>query len=624
MATTRRPLLNRRPKAAESATGSARPAGRTRDDERRSRLARIARLTRAIAISILILLVALIAGFQWAERDQVRAGVHAFGVDLGGMTRDEARAALTAAAGERTGEPLILTDGEARWTLRAEDLGLAMDVDGALDDAFALGRSGLGPSRLALLWHFKEEPEEVAAERVGVRADLLDAEIAAIAADIAQEKIDPQLTLSPAGVEYVNAQVGRQLDVAATRAAILGALASGQSPLPLVIDETQPAAYDVDYTTARTQLGRLWDAPIELVAAGETWTLTPDQISNWLSLVPARDGRSAKLEINEGWVDDVVWEISLATDRFPQSAHIWWDVGGNLIQTAEGAPGKDLDEGAARGLIHAAFLGETNANRVDLPVAITNPPALPGDLSTLGIRSLLAEASTAYGGGIPERMHNIELAAQRLNGVVILPGQTFSFNSEVGPTTVEAGFQIAYGIANEEGELRTVPSEAGGICQVATTVFQPVFWTGYPIEQRSTHSYWIPNYASNGYVGLDATVDEAVGADFKWTNTTGTAVMIEAAADGERFAVRLYGTPPPWRVEVDPPKVENLVAASEEVVYEESDTIPAGSTRQIERANDGFDVTVTRRVIQGDVVNTEEFKASYGPSRNVVLVGTGE
>jgi vancomycin resistance protein YoaR len=276
----------------------------------------------------------------------------------------------------------------------------------------------------------------------------------------------------------------------------------------------------------------------------------------------------------------------------------------------------------SRALIQAAFLGENPANRIDLPVEISNPPALPENLNALGITSNIGEASTAYGGGLPERMHNIELAASRLNGVIVLPGQTFSFNGEVGPTTVEAGFQIAYGIANEGGQLTTIPSEAGGICQVATTVFQPVFWSGYQIDERTTHSYWIPNYASNGYVGLDAAVDEASGLDFKWTNNTATAVLIEAEADGEYFTIRLYGTVPPWSVQVDEPKRENVKEADEKIVYQASDTIPDGQTRKIEGAQDGFDVTVTRNITENGETRSEQFSTTYGPSRNVVLVGS--
>jgi vancomycin resistance protein YoaR len=221
-------------------------------------------------------------------------------------------------------------------------------------------------------------------------------------------------------------------------------------------------------------------------------------------------------------------------------------------------------------------------------------------------------------------MHNIELAAQLLNGVMVMPGQEFSFNSEIGAMTEDAGFQIAYGIVNNDGELRTIPTEAGGICQVATTVFQPVFATGYDITQRSTHSYWIPSYSFNGMVGLDATVDPASGLDLKWVNNSEHAVLIQAVADGENFTVRLIGQPPGWEVRIDEPVITNIQWADQETIFYEPDTaLEPGETVRVERAHDGFDVKVGRTVIRAD--GSESYWAdevTYGKARNVVLVGS--
>src|SRR6476620_11561652 len=109
---------------------------------------------------------------------------------------------------------------------------------------------------------------------------------------------------------------------------------------------------------------------------------------------------------------------------------------------------------------------------------------------------------------VPEKAANIRLAAQRLNGVVVPPGGMFSFNDEVGPTTLESGFQWGFGlVTGAQGGAHTVPSVAGGICQVATTLFQSVFWGGYQLEERFWHLYWIPAYTSRDVVGIDATVD---------------------------------------------------------------------------------------------------------------------
>ncbi len=102
---------------------------------------------------------------------------------------------------------------------------------------------------------------------------------------------------------------------------------------------------------------------------------------------------------------------------------------------------------------------------------------------------------------------------------LIPPHSTFSFNDAIGGTaTLDDGYQMGYGIVIKGGEILTVPSVAGGICQVATTVFQAAFWAGMPIETRSWHLYWIPRYGngSGGLTGLDATVDPDFGLDFEF------------------------------------------------------------------------------------------------------------
>jgi vancomycin resistance protein YoaR len=456
---------------------------------------------------------------------------------------------------------------------------------------------------------------------------MLNQELLALAADIQQAKVEPVLSVSPQGVEWVAPVVGRDLDVDGSRGAILNALADGETTVTLAVREDQPSAPLSAYQDAKTRLDHIWDAPMKIVSGDDTWNMTPDLISLHLSIDPPHDGQPAKLNVDKDWVSEVVWEITVATNSLPRSPRVWWGNDGKLTKVQDGAPGYTLDGDKAGAIIMGAISGESDANEYNLPVTKTDPPALPADLASVNVSTILASSTTPYGEGIIERRHNVELAASKLTGTLVMPGQTFSFNAEVGPTTLDAGFQMGYGIATDaNGATTTVPAEAGGICQVATTVFQPVFWAGYEIDQRGTHSYWIPRYAYNGYAGLDAAVESTVGLDMKWTNNGPTPVMLEVATNGDDLMVNLYGAPTPWRVEVDQPVITNTVKAEEKIYYQATDTLPDGQTRSVEHAQDGFDVSVTRRVIEGDNVASEEFTTTYEPAKNMVLVGssTGE
>ena len=261
---------------------------------------------------------------------------------------------------------------------------------------------------------------------------------------------------------------------------------------------------------------------------------------------------------------------------------------------------------------------------VDLPVRVVAPAVSSDNPNSLGIVERIDGGSTSFAGSIPEKKWNIRLAAKRLNGVVVPPGGMFSFNYEVGPTTLEAGFKWGFGIASGQGGVHTVPSVAGGICQVATTVFQPVFWSGYQLEERYWHLYWIPAYTSRSVVGLDVTVDEDANLDFKWINPTGDYVLIEARADDERIYVNLFGKNPTWKVEVASPVVTNRVPPDPRPTAEAEPTLPWGRTLLVQSAREGFEVMVTRRVTgaEGEEPRVLNLRSKYQPARTVTLVGT--
>ena len=302
------------------------------------------------------------------------------------------------------------------------------------------------------------------------------------------------------------------------------------------------------------------------------------------------------------------------------NARFAWN-GGNLTAIRDSQEGRTLDQVGAAEAIGQALL--TGQRTVSLPGSIVQPLVSSANPQALGITDNLDRGGTSFAGSIPEKAHNIRLAAERLNGVVIPPGGTFSFNQEVGPTTLEAGYQWGFGIEASANGARTVPSVAGGICQVATTLFQRVFWSGFPLVERHWHLYWIPAYTSRGVVGLDATVAEDAGLDFRWSNPTDGYVLIQAATDETNVYFGLYGKPRAWKISVDEPRITNRVPANPDPVAEVEPSLPWGRIQPVETARDGFDVAITRTVRREDSQpRTLTLNSSYEPSRTVTLVGT--
>jgi hypothetical protein len=261
------------------------------------------------------------------------------------------------------------------------------------------------------------------------------------------------------------------------------------------------------------------------------------------------------------------------------------------------------------------------------PTATPEPPGRAPNGTLLydaeRLKDVLGQAQTSYAGSIPERAWNVELAAQRLNGALCAPGAVFSFNEAVGPTTLKAGFRIGYGITMSGGRPETVPSEGGGICQVATTVFQAAFWAGLPFEERHYHLYWISRYgvAPSGRTGMDATVDDP-GVDLKFRNTTDDWLRLESWYDGSNIGFAIKGVDPGWTVEATQPRIYDVVRASQAPVRQYDYTLPPGRELWVEHAEDGFRASMSRLVKAGDeVIDEYAFTNYYRPSRNVLLVG---
>ena len=156
----------------------------------------------------------------------------------------------------------------------------------------------------------------------------------------------------------------------------------------------------------------------------------------------------------------------------------------------------------------------------------------------MGITGQVGSYETFYG-GVPNRIHNVELVAHLVDNKLIAPGATFSFNQATGARTAAKGFLEAPVIIN--GELQT--GLGGGVCQVSTTVFNAAYEAGLPITARTNHALYISHYP----LGRDATVDYP-DIDLKFVNDTGHWLLLRTFVGSSSLVATLYGTPQHRRV----------------------------------------------------------------------------
>jgi vancomycin resistance protein YoaR len=581
-------------------------------------LANVGIAAGVFAALLIVLLVIGVAGIQLSYSGRVYPGVRALGVNIGGMTRDEARAALTDQVTAMANRSIVIGFKELNWTIAGHHLGVRPDVEPVLDEAFKLGREGSLFARLSLQAQlaFNGSSHEVHVQ--GFDPVAMDAFMQALAGAVDRPTTNASLMLKPEGtVELVEGQTGRTLQVEATQLRLEEALARPDAGyVELAISEEVPRVGPDELAAAKVQAEALLSTPLKIQFEELHWELSPNQLAKMAS-VPGSEGVLLDREAVKSWATALAEEVG----QEPQNARFSWQNGVTSV-LRESKDGRELDIEKTADLVMAKAL--TNDRTITLPITITKPDVSQNDGDKLQITEAIEIARTSFAGSSPPKQHNIGLAVQRLNGVVVPPGKMFSFNKEVGSTSLDAGYKLGWGIANSGANVKTVPSVAGGICQVATTLFHTVFWSGYQVEERNYHLYWITGYTSRGVEGLDATVDEEADLDFRFINNSENYLLIQSWVEGGRVVFGLYGTKPSWTVKVQPGERADVQKASQDQVVEDEPTLPAGQRLAVEGAMDGFKVTNTRTVTTaGQEPRILRLNSVYRSSRNVVLVGTG-
>jgi vancomycin resistance protein YoaR len=574
-----------------------------------------------LTMAIIIAGVATLVILELWLADRVIPGVYVWDVDVGGLTPGEAEEHLATSFRYPEDRHPILRYGDRLWPVDPATLGTQLDVAATVDAAMAVGHGGDLIDRLR--------------EQVSV---LIDSRLVAplftfapgpgtmYLSQIAQEVNHPLRNATLAlgddlQVEVIQGQAGREANIEATRQALVQRIEEmGGGEVALVVRESEPLLTDLSAVQARVQ--RILSAPVTLTAPDtEPWTIEPATLADWLILRPTTgdDGNTTlSVSLDPGHMTRLAQEISLQVERPPVDAQFWFDLeSGTLVPSVESEPGQTLDVTATVALIEEAANGDQRT--VALPLVPVRPAIATEDAPHLGIVELIGEGVTSFSGSVASRVQNIVVGAAQFDGLLIAPGETFSFNHYLGEVTAEKGYEESIIIWGNT----TRADVGGGLCQVSSTAFRAAFWAGLPITERWAHAFRVSYYEPP--IGLDATI-YSPDVDLKWVNDTGHYILIQTYVDREdsTLTFHFYGTNPGRTVEMEGPHEEKHVKHGP-AVYRDDPTLPKGQTKQIEWAKDGLDVTVYRIIKENGIeVQRETVFSQYRPWQAVFLVGTKE
>ena len=566
----------------------------------------------------LLLFVVLFVGFalflRLSSRGRIQPGVRIGTVDVGGLTPTEAMTALLE-AGMDPQAPVVVHAGEGQWSLAPSDAGLMFDARSTIAEAYAVGRRGLMPramrSALEARLTGKTIQPQVVADHDTVRIA-----VEGIADSYDRPAVDASLRIDGTVVSQIPAAEGQAINVDAAVESLLGAAEAGVWPVQgLALPAAIIPPVVTDASAAVSAASSLLAEDVTLAIDEESWVLNPPTLAPMLTT--SRQGNTVVLDIDRArfgqWLEPVT-EVVSRTARLPRFH--FDQQAGDLELTEPGLTGRRIDIDRTIENVLAAGHG----GRPQATVAVREWPPAVADTARatdLGIRELLREETSHFMGSPAGRVHNIELAASKFDGLLVPPGAVFSFNEAIGDITAEEGYEKTLIIMDGT----TTDGVGGGVCQVSTTLFRAAFWTGLPIVERYAHGYRVAYYEQQSIPGLDATVYRPV-VDLKFKNDTPGWILIETETDpaAATLTFRLFGTDTGRDVALEGPTITDTVPPPAPRI-EVDPTLAPGETQILEYARNGATVTVTRIVTEGGESSREVFYSHYRPTGKVTAVG---
>ncbi|RLC32697.1 hypothetical protein DRH13_01350 [Candidatus Woesebacteria bacterium] len=543
---------------------------------------------------------------------RISPGVMVAGISLGGKTPEEAIKILSTITSPP--ERITITDNGQVFNVELDTIDFSYDFQKSAQAAYTLDKTG---NITYDIWQKLILPFNITnlGLRLSLNEDLLLESLSAIAEQTSIEPIYPSAKLVNNLVVVEKGTEGQALDIESLRSEIGQTLAFlRSSPIPLQLVSVDPTLTNEEVESFKVRAENLVNKSLSLAFEYQTYTYKNDDLFALLD---------PKGDYNEEAIINLVTELASSINREPQNSTFIFDGG----RVNEFSPAKDGVRVKRDSLINMVTGNlrtlETTDDKIasfEIPHETTAPDIETGDVNNLGINELVGRGSSRYRGSISSRVYNLTLAASRFNGILVAPGEIFSFNSSLGDVSLDTGYKQAYII--KDG--KTVLDDGGGVCQVSTTLFRAVLDAGLPVIERRAHAYRVGYYEQDSAVGFDATVYSPT-TDFKFKNDTPGHLLIQTYANtaAASLVFEIYGTSDERTTTTTKPITTDVTPPPEDL-YVDDPALPEGTIKQIDWKAWGAKSRFTYKVQRaGEIIYEKTFYSNYRPWQAIFLRGTG-
>ncbi len=573
-------------------------------------------------------------------RERIYPNIFVANINLGSQNLEQAEERVVQKITSFKKEGFTLKIDNYQENFKPKDAGIDFNTKDTIKEAFRIGRDpNIFLSSKQILEGFFGK------KGVGVSLDIDETKINSFLDNLSSQfEVAPEdATFSFNGRDFLvkGGENGVKLDKTGLKNALLKSSKNFSSLVVGQLRIVEPTVSEADVIAAQEDIKKIFNTKLTLRLGNKTWKLDTKQLAQFISLDSGDSSSAFKIktanytiqiqkiysltspksnplvQINTAAVKDYVARITQEIDQPSINARFEFQ-GGRVANFVPHQEGRELDEDLLVNLISSSLSGEEKT--LDLPVKITKAAVTIENVNNLGIKELLGTGESKFGGSGEGRVHNIRLGSERLNGVLIAPGETFSMHKAIGDVEATTGFREAYIIING----RTQIGVGGGICQVSTTLFRAILNAGLPVVERHPHAYRVGYYELDSPPGIDASVYFPT-SDLKFKNDTPNYLLIQRRIDLAKsyLAFEIYGTADNRVIEISKPIVKNLVPPPSPS-FQEDVSLPAGTKKQVDFEAWGADTIFSRKVYkEGNLVSKEDFVTHYQPWRAIYLIGTG-
>ncbi|WP_370966935.1 VanW family protein [Amycolatopsis sp. cg9] len=459
------------------------------------------------------------------SQGSVPRGVTVAGVDVGGMDRDAAEQELRGKIEPRLTRPLAVTAGDVQGTLSPTLAGLKLDWPQTLDQA---GEQPLNPfTRLSSLFSSRE---------VGVVSHAEDAKLTTaleqLRGQVDRDPVEGTVKFEGANPVAVPPKAGQKLDVPAASATVVEKWARGET-LALPVTSTPVRTTPEGVQAALDQFARpAVSGPLVVKGEGKNATVKPEAIAAAITFEPA-EGGGLTPKIDNAKIVEAAGPQLKSTEKEGKEATIVFEGGKPTVDPS--TDGRTIDWDPSLKPL-PDVLKKTDGREVpaiykDAPAKVTTDQA-----NQLGVKEVVGEFTT--GGFAADSGTNIRVVAQKVNGAIVKPGETFSLNGFTGPRGKAQGY-VEAGVIKDGAPGREV---GGGISQFATTLYNASYFAGMKDAGHKEHSYYISRYPAAREATVFQNPNGSSVIDLKFTNDSPTGIAIQAIWSPSSITVKLWGT----------------------------------------------------------------------------------